>query len=45
MIEQDNTIKQYMYYEYRLKTVAMVTVVSQAIYGVGLLKKLAGNKG
>lgn len=24
---------------------AMVTVVSQAIYGVGLLKKLAGNKG
>lgn len=43
MIEQDNTIKQY--YEYRLKTVAMVTVVSQAIYGVGLLNKLAGNKG
>lgn len=33
------------YYEYRLKAVAMVIVVSQAQYGAGLLKKLAGNKG
>lgn len=43
MIEQDNTMKQY--YEYRLKTVAMVIVVSTANHSVGLMKKLAGNIG
>lgn len=45
IIEQDNTCTMKQYYEYRLKTVAMVIVVSQAQYGARLLKKLAGNKG
>lgn len=44
IIEQDNTCTMKQYYEYRLKTVAMVIVVSQAQYGAGLLKKIKDNK-